>query len=165
MSKRRRRRMSEQAKAVKLTEVPIDAIKDAVVNYPECTIRVVRQNSKGHWQTVAAGVSKPTEELASLDEWLRELAGGGRFRIEPFDPSDRTTRVLPPFYIDIEGPPRAVNQDLWAGGMPMGIPVPQMQQQQPAVQNPSFPPWARGLPPMQQQNYLNSMPENAPRPL
>jgi hypothetical protein len=160
MAKRRRQKMAQTATQSKTAnEVPLEAVRDAQASYPEVALKVCRQNARGHWQTVVTNVQKPTSELADLEPWLMELAGGGRFRIQSFNPLDKTHEVVPAFYVTIEGAPHAATvstNDAMAWGTP-GAPGSPAGYPQAANQ---ASPWARGLAPHQQQVYVDSMDPN-----
>lgn len=95
-----------EGKVQAVHETPMAQIKDAMARYPEVLLRLKRQNSKGQWATVASDVRKPTAELASLTSWITQMAGGGKFRIEVYNPADPTSDCgIPPWYEEIEAPP------------------------------------------------------------
>jgi hypothetical protein len=87
-------------------EIPVDEIKEAMKNYPEVIMMIRRRNIRGSWASVGPSVRKATEELLEIADFCREIAGGGKFKIDALDPNDKTRHVVPPFEFENEGQER-----------------------------------------------------------
>lgn len=111
---------TERKKVETLAEAPLELIKDLAQNYESVWVVVKRHGQQGQWASIGPRVMKPTMEVAALDDWIRELAGGGKFRVEAVDPADPTKHLLPPFWVHIEGPPKAVASSRRAIAAPVG---------------------------------------------
>lgn len=129
-------------------ECPLDEIRDKAASYQQCIVTLKRPNAKGQWQTVIGNLEMETLDLANLGPFLREHAGGGRFRVDVFSKHNMTEHMMTSWYETIEGPLLPWNPMGYSntGGAPMGGP----QQTQ---QLPSIPAWAGGLPPQQAVAY------------
>ncbi len=97
-----------KGKITTLAEVPVELIREAAASYQQVMVRVKRQTPRGTWATIGPSVLKDTLELASIDSWLREIAGGGKYRVEALDPSDPTRPVVPSYWVEVEGSPRPI---------------------------------------------------------
>lgn len=139
-----------------LTEIPYDAIQDAMKVHPNVLLTVRRRNQKGELQTVIPGWTRPTVDLLDIEPWLLEIAGGGKFRIEPKN-TERGVEplfIVPPFNVSIEAPPKAVNAP--AANAPVGVTPPGVTSWPGAAPNPiaGGAAWHAGLSPQDQQSYL-----------
>lgn len=99
--------VSENEKAPKAVEdIPLDQISDLSKNHEEVQIRLCRRNERGHVATVYSGLRMRVQDLPKIDDWVREMAGGGRYRCEVKDPQDITKYLMQPFWFSVEGPSR-----------------------------------------------------------
>lgn len=111
-----------------IAEIPREAIIEACKSYSDVKLRIRRNSSRGHWATVTGSIMMPTRELLDIDDWLREQAGGGNFRIDTTDPQDASRVVIKPFMVRIEGPERNFNGGQgddpggYSGSYPAGAP-------------------------------------------
>lgn len=97
-------------------EIPVDEIKEAMKNYPEVIVMIRRRNLRGSWASVGPSVRKSTEDLLEIADFCREVAGGGKFKVDALDPMDKTRHVVPPFEFENEGQERP--SKLTASGAP-----------------------------------------------
>jgi hypothetical protein len=137
-----------------IEEIPLDAIRDLAANYQQVVVRVKRRNDKGQLGTCYSSVRFETMDLAKIDDWCRDMAGGGHYRIEVLRPDDPTKYAMPPFTYRIEGAPRPPRflgnpQDQTAAQPPPHPGAPMSYPQYPAPPQP----WAAGLHPTQRAAY------------
>ena len=102
-----------------LPDVPYDLITEAAKTHQSVLCKVRRTTPRGQWATVCPTITKPTLDLLTIEDWLRDLAGGGAYQIATFNPSNPSERVVQPFMANVEGPPRTAN----IHGAPAGAPV------------------------------------------
>lgn len=172
-------------------DIPLDQINDLAKSMEEVSIRLCRRNERGQVATVYNGIKVRTLDLAKIDDWSREMSGGGRYRCEVKDPLDSGRYVMSPFWFSVEGPPRpprflgspvdfTPGQAQGAAGMqsyyqgPQGYQPPQQNgygapaaQPQPSASPAYAPPpspWSQGLDPSQRGGYQPT-PYYAARPL
>ena len=168
-------------------DIPLDQINDLAKNLEEVSIRLCRRNERGQVATVYNGIKVRTLDLAKIDDWSREMAGGGRYRCEVKDPTDTGRYVMSPFWFSVEGPPRpprflgspvdftpgqaqgaaAMQQHYYPPPSPppgYGAPAPQPQPSGSPAYAPPPSPWSQGLDPSQRGGY-QPQPYYAARPL
>lgn len=97
--------MSSQSVAKALPELPLEQVKAAIEQYPEVQLIIKRQTAKGTWASLP-NQTMPTVELATIDEWLRNTHGGGRYRVSPRNPQNELEEVISAFYAEIPGAPK-----------------------------------------------------------
>jgi hypothetical protein len=130
--------MSEPRPKVATHEgVPHAQIQDAQTKWEHVVVRMHRRVAGG--KLAALGNKQMTlGELSDIENYVRECAGGGIFRIEPRNPQDLLSYAdpIPPFTIEIDGPPKPSNafehtgsQMPFAGGIarmsnPSGMHIP-----------------------------------------
>jgi len=143
-------------------DIPSEKIIEAAKSYETCQVRVTRVNAKNQWQSILNGDVMPVMELLNIDKYLDDLTGGGKYRVEPKNPSGvEPLYVVTPFFVSIEGQPRPKPG---GGQVPVAAGMPPMQdfgggftgfapQQSPAPSG-----WAGGLAPGQQQAYAQMQP-------
>lgn len=87
--------------------IPTDQIVEAIEMYPELDVKVSRVNARGQRASLSRFRKTPTE-LCEIDIWLKEVAGGGRFHVEPLKMGEPgRADPIPPFEFEIEGAPKA----------------------------------------------------------
>lgn len=172
-------------------DIPLDQINDLAKSMEEVSIRLCRRNERGQVATVYNGIKVRTLDLAKIDDWSREMSGGGRYRCEVKDPLDSGRYVMSPFWFSVEGPPRpprflgspvdftpgqaqgaAAMQSYYQppqGYQPpqqngYGAPAAQPQQSASPAYAPPPSPWSQGLDPSQRGGYQPT-PYYAARPL
>jgi hypothetical protein len=167
-------------------DIPLDQINDLAKSVEEVSIRLCRRNERGQVATVYNGIRVRTLDLAKIDDWAREMSGGGRYRCEVKDTLDTNRYVMSPFWFNVEGPPRpprflgspadfTPGQTASQNGAPMpqpyyppaqgyGAPAPQPQPAPSAAYAPPPSPWAQGLAPEQRGGY-EPQPYYAARPI
>lgn len=170
---------TEAPKAVE--DIPLAEITELTKTYEEVLIRLCRRNERGQVATVYNGIKIRTEDLVKVDDWVREMAGGGRYRCEVKDPTNPARYAMSPFWFSVEGPPRPPR---WLGAPEAPMPTnlagapavsnyqpppnqtyyPQAPQQQPGGYAPPPSPWAQNLPPQERAGYQPT-PYYAARPL
>src|SRR5574342_486507 len=103
--RRRRRKMSEEKQTSGYRdEIPFQEIQEAIGNgHHEVVCRVRRRQPNGQFGSVGPYMRKPTQDLASAEDWLRKLAGGGTYLIDALDVNDQTQFVVPKFKVSVEG--------------------------------------------------------------
>lgn len=169
--------MSKQQQRSSRFEIPTEEIADLQKSYERVNIKVSRRNHKGHLAHVWSG-EKATDEVLTIDQWLRILAGGGDYTIEVRNPSTMQ-KLLEPFVAVVEGQPRppAFAGSLPEQQMPAGAPPHLTVGPPPAFlggppsspfapppaeggspmsappYQPPLPPWAAGLAPWDQGGY------------
>jgi len=88
-------------------ELPIDAIREAAGRFTSVVVKVGRQNAKGQWATITTNVVMQTSELLHIEQWIMDVCGGGRFRVEIRDPQNPLGDFpVPPFFVEIDAPPK-----------------------------------------------------------
>lgn len=85
-------------------QVPSDVFSELATSHEELSLRALRRNDRGQFQTVYAGFLFRTDEMIYLDAWLKSHAGGGKFFIEVRRPEDKA--ILFTYHLPIEGAPR-----------------------------------------------------------
>lgn len=85
-------------------QVPSDVFSELATSHEELSLRALRRNDRGQFQTVYAGFLFRTDEMIYLDAWLKAHAGGGKFFIEVRRPEDKA--ILFTYHLPIEGAPR-----------------------------------------------------------
>lgn len=119
MTKRRRAQLSmaNTGKSPTFQGVPLQQIQESMDKYTSIPIKVYRRNARGHLSVIGQWEKTPTE-LADVDMWLKDMWGGGRFRIEPRDPDNPTQYAtpIPPFELEVEGPMKVANLGAGGGG-------------------------------------------------
>jgi hypothetical protein len=144
-----------------MEEIPWSEIEEVTKNYPKVSMRIQRRNAKGQLQTLTSSALLEASEVANLEDWLQNFAGGGTYEIEVKDPNGGITVLVPRFKVGLEGPPRPprflgnpVDNSDWAVD-------PYAQQPPPAAPATSrgapfrapAPPWSNGLHPQQRTFY------------
>jgi len=124
-----------------LPDVPLEQVKAAIEQYPDVRLVIKRQTAKGTWASLPS-CTMATAELASIDEWLREHHGGGRYRVSPRNPQNELEEVTAAFYCEISGAPRQEPQRMRAPS-PFGQP-----------QAPVRPQGQGGIPPWSAMPYV-----------
>lgn len=132
-------------------------VEEIAKEHEHIQIRVRRYNDKGVPAILYNGVRMPPMDLLTLDAWLNDMAGGGRFRIEVFSVDHEP--IFDPITITIEGPPKAHRKLLnvpavfSAGGTQYTDP--------PSVGEPTTR-WEAGLTPQNQEYYRMSQQQSSP---
>lgn len=85
-------------------EIPREEIIEAAKSFAEVRLRIRRNSARGHWATVTGSIMMPTRDLLVIDDWLREQAGGGNYRVDTTDPQDPGRTPVKPFMVRLEGP-------------------------------------------------------------
>lgn len=88
-----------------LPDIPLEQIKGVLEQHPDVRLIFKRQTAKGTWASLPS-VTMATAELATLDDWLREQHGGGRYRISARNPQNELDEIVTPFYVEISGAPK-----------------------------------------------------------
>ena len=168
-------------------DIPLDQINDLAKSVEEVSIRLCRRNERGQVATVYNGIRVRTLDLAKIDDWAREMSGGGRYRCEVKDTLDTNRYVMSPFWFNVEGPPRpprflgspadftpgqtshaqngaSMPQPYYPPAQGYGAPAPQPQPAPSAAYAPPPSPWAQGLAPEQRGGY-EPQPYYAARPI
>jgi hypothetical protein len=162
--------MSARGEKKTIDDIPLDLIQEAAKNYETVAVRITRRNDRGQLATVYNNVQMETMKLAEIDNWLRERAGGGRFRIEVKDPRNSTQYVMKAFHVMVEGPPHppryldGPTDQPGQADYPMGPAfggTPVTNQFQPGVNGPSQA-WIDGLHPSQRAAYMQHRERPAP---
>lgn len=128
-----------------LTEIPYSEINDAQKSYSSVSVRVTRRNERGVLATIYNRILKQTQELAEIDGWLGQMAGGGKYTIYASNPENPAQLVLPAFEVNVEGAPRMpLRPDAPHGSVPAYGGGPYEGGSGPQ----GVPPWAGGTDPM-----------------
>lgn len=166
--------------------IPLPQIQEAREIYPSLPVKISRRNTRGHLAVIGTYDKSPTE-LADIDMWIKEMWGGGRFRVEPRNPEDPTQYAtpIPPFEVEVDGPMKAPNYSPGGGGgpsiagngmheqsafapagspygmggpmMPPSMPHAHMPSQGNRVDPRSLPAFVRNMEPIHQQAYAQQM--------
>lgn len=176
----RKRSKVSQGKTPTHKGVPYDQIEEAQALYETLDLRIARVSARGTRSSLGS-FNKTPAELADVEIWLREVAGGGKFHVQSRKP-DGTGNAdpIPGFEFEIEAPPKAMRaSDIntagavvpiggvpgfgavpAGGGMPpmMGNAAMQMlPAMQPYVDQKLLPPIVRNMPQAQQVAWAQSM--------
>lgn len=164
-----------------------DLLKDAATKWPKVLCRIKRNTRMGRWASVGQWTYE-VMNIANIEADIKEIAGGGRFRVEPVNPSDASQYADPlvPFEFEIEGLPKPVQPAEYGtpgGGNAPYVPEqamynypaqqytapapspagPQPPQQGPSIyNNPALvPPYARTMPPHMQAAAAGAGPDGS----
>jgi hypothetical protein len=172
VTQRRRGKMASGKGTPSFKGVPRDKIIEAMDTYHQVDLRISRVNARGGRSSMGSFVKSPAE-VNDIELWLRDLAGGGRFHVDPLKHGEAgRADPIPPFEIEIDGPAKAMKGSeintqpaqygipmaapgmgapmMAAGGMPMGAGAP-------FVDPKHLPNFARGMEPQHQVAYARSM--------
>jgi hypothetical protein len=115
--------MTNPAITKALPDIPLEQVKAAMDQHPEVRLVIKRHTAKGTWASLPS-YTMVTAELASIEEWLRENHGGGRYRVSPRNPQNELEEVTAPFYVEIAGAPRTEQQPMrQRAPSPFGQPI------------------------------------------
>lgn len=175
MTKRQREKsaMATPGKAPTHNGIPTVLLQEAADIYTGyIPVKIYRRNARGQIAMLGK-FDKNVSEVADIDVWLAQEYGGGRYRIECYDPENimRFASPIPPFEVEINGPMKAQNYSPSSqgdsaiapmGSMPSMFGMPQMGAppgmphammpggQQGRVDPRFLPPFVRGMQPEQQ---------------
>jgi len=97
------------------------SIEELATQYREVMYRIARQTPKGRWGAITSNIIITPHEILDLDQRIAQMAGGGHFLVDIYDPTTR--KPLLGFTLDIEGRPREVaGEAASAAGMGYGPP-------------------------------------------
>ncbi len=87
--------------------VPTDKIEEALTRWEQIYVKLFRRVAGGKLSALGPRYMSP-HELAKVEEYLGEMAGGGKFRVEPRNPENLLEYCdpIPPFEVEIEGRPK-----------------------------------------------------------
>ncbi len=87
--------------------VPTDKIEEALTKWENIYVKLFRRVAGGKLSALGPRNMTP-HELVKIEEYLSELAGGGKFRVEPRNPENLLEYCdpIPPFEVEIEGRPK-----------------------------------------------------------
>jgi hypothetical protein len=157
--------MARTPKKATFHGVPSDKIAEAQTRYDNIYVKLFRRVSGGKLSALGPKHMTP-QELGQIEEYLRDLAGGGKFRVEPRNPDNLLEYAdpIPPFEVEIEGHPKPATPNEHGlkgigGGInamegpqqmnwnPGQVPNPANPLAQPNVPYANMPDWMRALPP------------------
>ena len=130
-----------------MDDIPIEEVEKLAAVHETVIIKVRRRNAKGQISTCYSGLRFASMDLATIDSWCKEHAGGGRYRIEVYQVDAPTQRPMAPFEFLIEGPPqppRNINAPAPVGPS-TGMPYPAQPQPVYDAAGASNVAWAAGI--------------------
>lgn len=172
MTRRKRGKMARTPKKATFHGVPSDKIAEAQTRWENIYVKLFRRVSGGKLSALGPKHMTP-QDLAKIEEYLQDHAGGGKFRVEPRNPDNLLEYCdpIPPFEVEIEGHPKpATPAEHGLKGMPGGInamegprpmnwnpgqapPNPVNPLAQPVIPYAHMPDWMRGLPPAMAHSF------------
>jgi len=138
--------------------VPSDKIAEAQTRWENIYVKLFRRVAGGKLSALGPKHMTP-QELAKIEEYLQQLAGGGKFRVEPRNPDNllEYAEPIPPFEVEIEGHPKpATPAEHGVKGISGGISA--MEGPQQMNWNPGQPPQAPNPPYEHMPGWMRSMP-------
>jgi hypothetical protein len=163
--------MARTPKKATYQGVPSDKIAEAQTRWENIYVKLFRRVAGGKLSALGPKHMTP-QDLAKIEEYLQDHAGGGKFRVEPRNPDNllEYAEPIPPFEVEIEGHPKpATPAEHGLKGMPGGInamegprpmnwnpqapPTPANPLGQPSVPYAHMPDWMRSLPPAMAHSF------------
>lgn len=153
--------MARSPKKATFQGVPTEKIAEAQTRWASIAVRMWRRVPSGRLSALGL-VHMTPQELGNIEEYLKNKAGGGRFRVEPRNPDNllQYCDPIPAFELEIEGAPKPATPaehglKAVAGGITAMEGVQTMQWQDPQQmqqQIEGLPQWMRSMPP----NYIQA---------
>src|SRR5262245_53159971 len=105
---RRKRAKSAMAKGSTFMGVPFDAITECAKIHEHVHLRIHRRDAKGRFASIGSITTMKTVELASIEDFIKNKAGGGTFLVQPMRVDNVLEAAMTKFEVGIEGPPKPV---------------------------------------------------------
>ena len=90
-----------------LDECPRELIIEAAKSYAEVMVNIRRRQPTYQYGSCGPHRLFQTLDLLSIDDFIRDNFGGGRFQIDTYYPQDRSVIPVPSWHAFLEGPPKA----------------------------------------------------------
>ena len=96
-----------RAKKATFQGVPTEKIEESLTKWESVYVKLFRRVAGGKLSALGPRHMSP-HELTKIEEYLGEMAGGGKFRVEPRNPENLLEYAdpIPPFEVEIEGRPK-----------------------------------------------------------
>lgn len=151
-----------------LDEIPFEAINELSKSYDSILASIRRRDGRGLLASIYTKLPFKTIELAAIDGWLNEKAGGGKFEVFVMNPNNPAEMLLR-FNVPVEGAPRMPARLDMPDGTPYAPPpqsaAPPWQQPDPHHDAPWGSPAAAGAYPAPGQPYTQQpYPGPGPQP-